>query len=130
MSFTRTGATDFSVFGDTDINGNMQVLDTKKSVENAFRMWLVSSRGEIPRAPQKGGYLAQWLQKPMTPENTEEIRAAILEGIENDFTPAIKVEQLSVEPDYQSRVWNIHLIGLVPEYKTRLDSSVRVRSAG
>lgn len=130
MAKNQTGATDFSLFGDTDENGNLKTLDTVSSIENAFQMWLVSSEGEIPRSPSKGGYIAQWINKPMTPENTEEIRASILEGLEEDFTPYIQVQSLQVTPNYQDRYWEIHLIGVAPEYKTRVDSISRIRSAG
>jgi hypothetical protein len=66
----------------------------------------------------------------MTPENTEEIRASILEGLEEDFTPYIQVQSLQVKPNYQDRFWEIHLVGVVPDYKTRIDSTSRIRSAG
>lgn len=125
---TRNGLSDFSVFAEKEENGQLLTLGTIGSVENAFRMWLVSQRGEIPRAPSKGGFLVQWLNKPLTPENGEELRATIIEGLEIDFYPNIRVERLSVEPNYRGKYWEIHLIGLVPEFKERIDTFARIRS--
>ena len=128
MASKRVTATDFSVFGETDNNGSLKQLQTPEAVENAFRSWLVSSRGEIIRQPNRGGYLKQQISKPMTPDRLEVIRAAIMNGLEQDFVPYIEVESLILTPDYSNRKLNVELRGLSKEYKTRISTNVTLRT--
>ena len=122
-------ATDFSVFGTIDANGNLKALSTQEAIENAFRMWVVSKKGEVIRFPNRGGFLYPWLMKPMTEVNVNRFKISILNGLEQDFFPYIKVNTLEISPDYNSRVWNIHLVGFCPEYKTKVDSTVALSVA-
>lgn len=122
-------ATDFSVFGTVDENGVLKELSTQEAIENAFRMWVVSKKGEVIRSPNRGGFLFPWLIKPMSEVNVGRFKISILNGLEQDFYPFLKVESLTIEPDYEARQWNIHLIGYAPEYKTKVDSTVALSVA-
>lgn len=128
MTSKRVTATDFSVFGETDNNGSLKLLQTPEAIENAFRAWLVSSRGEIIRRPDRGGYLKQQLSKPMNSDRLEVIRAAIMNGLEQDFIPYIEVESLILTPDYANRKLNIELRGISKEYKTKISTSATLRT--
>lgn len=123
---TKVTVTDFSTFGETDANGNLKALDTSESIENALRAWLVSNKGENIRNPDRGGYLRQHISKPMTEDRLEEIRAAILEGLEQDFEPALVVSSLTLSPDYVNRRLSIHLVGFSRDYKATVNSNITV----
>ena len=126
----RVTATDFSIFGSVDANGTLQALDTQQAIENAFRMWMVSSQGEIIRNPRRGGFLIPWVTKPLTVENAQKIRVAILNGLEQDFVPYIQVTSLTVSPNYESRRWDIDLKGYCPDYKIEVSTTTSLKSAG
>lgn len=126
----KVTATDFSVFGNVDANGTLLPLNTQDAIENAFRMWAVSSKGEIIRNPRRGGFLLPWITKPLSEENADEIRSAILDGLDQDFTPFIEITRVDVVPNYIERQWDIEVIGFCQEYKTEVSTSVSLAAAG
>lgn len=111
---------DFSVFGELDNNGQLKILTGEEAVFNALRIWVASFRGEILRNISRGGYITYWLLKPMTDENTENLRQAIEDGLYEDFYPSLRVQQLSVIPDYERELWKIELQAYVPYLKDNI----------
>lgn len=90
------------------------ILKDIKAVENALRLWLVSFKGDYIRRPDAGGYVTQWLFKPMTEDTRDDIKTAIRVGMDREFSPRIVVNSIKVEPDYVQESWRIEIIGYVP----------------
>lgn len=119
---------DFDAQGTKDSQGNLKILWNKDAIQNAFRMWLVSSKGEMIRRPSYGGVLRQWLIRPMSDENAQNIRTAILSGLNQNFYPFITPTTLTVEPRYEEHYWLITLIGYCKEYSTDINTTVNVKN--
>lgn len=118
---------DFSIDAEIDVRGKLVILEGKDAVENALRQWLVSFRGEQIRRPNKGGYVTQWLLKPVNERTRVAIERAIRDGLYEDFTPEIVVDVLEVTPNYEHQFWEIHLEGYSPEARVPINLHEQIR---
>lgn len=105
---------DYSLDADTGVGGVLTVLSDRAAVENALRQWIGSFRGEILRNPRKGGYVIQWLMKPINDYSAQMIRESISEGLNEDFTPYINITKLEVTGYPEDGYWEINLEGYCP----------------
>ena len=102
------------IYDASEDNSGIVVLDGVAAVENALRMWLVSFKGDSIRRPNAGGYVTQWLFKPMNEDTQFDIRTAIKVGLEREFIPNITVSSIRVTPVYSTESWEIEIYGWVP----------------
>lgn len=124
---TQKSFADFSATGETDYNGQLRILKDNEALENALRMWIASFRGEIIRQPDKGGYIVQWLTKPMSEDTRTSIKEAIEDGLFEDFQPPVQIRQLNIIPDYENQNWKIELKGYCPALRETFSLSEKLR---
>jgi len=116
-------AFDFSLFGGLDKNGNIKKLEGKEAITNALKSWLLSKRGDYIRRPNEGGFLYNWLCKPMSDYNTKRILSSLQIGITYTFAPRIIIETLEVIPNYGRKIYTINLTGIVVNYGVKINFS-------
>jgi hypothetical protein len=95
---------------------------------NSLKIWLASFSGESMHAPSRGGYLTQFLMKPMSEANLEHMKDTIRVGLTNDFTPKVKVSYVQVIPHYKERFWEVNVSVYSPDLKQQIDMSEQLRS--
>ena len=128
QSSSTSDYSDYSIYAETDSRGVLKLLVGKEAVENALRLWLVSFPGEVIRSPQKGGYITRWLFKPMNEDTQQMIREAIMEGLYEDFSPALKLKSLEVTPIYDKEQWRISITAYSPFMKTEINVIENMRT--
>lgn len=111
---------DFSIFGGLNQKGEISVIRGKEAVRNALLSWLLSKEGDYIRRPDTGGFLYNWLCKPMSEYNTSRMLNSLQIGIEYFFSPQIIIITLEVIPDYKKKKYRVTLDGYVPEYSTEI----------
>jgi hypothetical protein len=119
---------DFNLFGGLSSEGLVNTLQGKDAFINSFSMWLLNKEGDFIRQPEKGGYLYNWLCKPMSNMNAKAITLSLKTGIEKEYTPRIIIEQLEVIPNYEKRLWTILVKGYVPSVDTYIDFKQNFRN--
>lgn len=119
---------DIDLQGQLDENGALRTLSNAEAVQNALIMWIVSIRGEILRRPGKGGYVTQWLHKPMSQSRAESIRDAIANGLAEDFPLTVRVRSISVTPQFEKSSYRIQLIAWIPALRQNSDLDLNVNS--
>jgi len=102
------------IYDASEDSKGIMVLSGTKAVENALKLWLVSFKGDTIRHPEAGGYVTQWLFKSMDEDTQFDIKTAIRVGLEREFVPVIKIDKVTVTPDYQQESWQIEIRGYVP----------------
>lgn len=118
---------DLGMFGELTPTGELQIFKNSEAVYNALRVWVGSFRGEILREASRGGYVTPWLMKPMTEENTRNLREAILDGLYEDFFPSLTVRSLIVTPDYNRAIWRIELEAYAPYIRETISFDEELR---
>lgn len=119
--------TDFTSNAEIEPDGSLRLVSGSEALMNSLRMWIASFQGEIIRRPAKGGYIIQWLMKPMSEETRVRIAEAIEEGLFEDFEPKIRIQKLSVTPNYEGQYWEIELRGYAPLLKEAFSLSEKLR---
>lgn len=119
---------DIDLQGQLDENGALRVLGNAEAVQNALIMWIVSIRGEILRRPGKGGYVTQWLHKPMSQDRAESIRDAISNGMAEDFPLTVRIRSIRVTPQYEKSSYRIQLIAWIPALRQNASLDLNVNS--
>lgn len=106
---SRYNFKDYTVEGDVDGRGLLEVVDGVEAVRNAIHIWVCSFTGERVRDPGSGGLITRWLFKPLTEDTREEIIIAIRIGLEEEFSPYLKIRRLDVQADTEHMCWRIYL---------------------
>ena len=119
---------DFDYRGGVDATGAMRQVWNEGALNNAIKMWLASYTGEIIRRPQSGGYVTSALTTPMGQVDSGDLEEDIRAGLSADFRPLLRVQQLTVTPDYENRVWSIYLSVYSPDTGIYTQVSERIRS--
>lgn len=114
--------------GELDAGGRLQDLRSREAVEQALKLWIVSIRGEILRRPTKGGYITQWLYKPMSEDTAGRIQDSIRSGLQDDFPLSIKLRNLRVTPQYERSTYRVELLVWIPIISDTASVDVDVRS--
>mgnify|MGYP001451872664 CR=1 FL=1 len=109
--------------------GDLDTIENSDALAQAFKIWISSARGEKVRSIS-GGYLIPFLGKGVTPDNAERIRKQIITGLENDFVPAITVQDLQVIPNQEKSSWLIILTGYNETLNIGLNTYVNIRDRG
>lgn len=128
MNTTKIIYADYSLYADTDELGNLKVLTGRDAIENALKIWLSSFPGESIRNPSKGGYITKWLFKPMSDNTAQMIKEAIVECLNEDFSPALTLRSVEVLPDYNKAQWQISIGAYSPTLKTDVNINESMRS--
>ena len=100
----------------------------KDAFINSLKIWLASFSGEVMHNPTRGGYLTQFLMKPMNEINLEHMRDTIRVGLLNDFTPKVEVSYVQIIPHFKERYWEINVSVYSPDLKQQIDLSEQLRS--
>lgn len=119
---------DTDIRGQIDESGNLVTLTGIDAIKNSIIVWLTSFRNDILRSPGKGGYLTQHLYKPMSEYNRELIRDSITDGLYQDYFPAVRINSILVEPNYEKKEWTIYLDVYVSEIKEEITMSTTVKN--
>lgn len=110
---------DTKVDGSIDGNGNIVEVTNNDAFENAFKIWLHSTKGDSLRSLQ-GGYLTSFIGKPMNSETALAIKDALKIGLNQEFSHTFTIVDLAVVPDYTAKKWFIRIVG----YDSRLQSGL------
>ena len=119
---------DYSINGGTDTSGALKELYGKKAFENAILVWLTSMEGDTIREVGRGGYIYPYLMKPLSFETAEEMADTIRDGLVEDFQSAIEIIGVAVNPNPNTRAWEVQITGYSPEYKENVEVSTSLRS--
>lgn len=104
--------------------GNIVVLSDQDALVNAINLWICSFRGERLYHPREGGVIADALFKPISDERAADIQAAIKDGLQYAFAPAISVSECTVTPDYENGTYWIKVRGFCPSLQTAIYDSM------
>jgi len=119
---------DLSLTGGADPYGHIKDVWGADALNNAIKMWIASYRGEAIRNPNSGGYITQWLMKPMNEANIPSITMSIKDGIEQDFSPSLTINAVTVTPNYVQRYWKIYLDVYSSDLKIRTQVSANIKN--
>lgn len=128
QTLTSNAIFDYDILGTQNIGDTTIELWNKDALNNAIKIWMTLFQGEIVRQPTVGGYLTTWIVKPMTEDNTDEIRESLIFGLENGFNPALKVQEISVKPDFQNRKWIIDVTVFSPDLKIQSELNLEIKN--
>jgi len=117
--------TDVDLFGNLDPQGNLKMYYNSDALTNAFKVWLVGSKGASLRE-NNGGYLTPYLHKFINESNARAIQRGLLGGIKNDFEVDLTVTTLNVIGDPKNSKWHITLVAFSPELQQKIDTTVSV----
>lgn len=113
---------DVDIYGREDSKGQPLVYYDEEAIKNALYLWLTSKKGDFIKNPSLGGIFDKSLFKNLNKKNLSLLKTRITVALE-EFTPAITILGLSVEPDYENRLWEINI-----QYKTALTNKAQALS--
>lgn len=116
------------IYSGTNANKELTEVWNREAFMNSLRIWLASFSGEVIHNPGRGGFLVQFLMKPMTQVNNDIMSEAIRVGLINDFTPRVTVNYVQVVPNYEKRYWEINVSVYSPDLKENLTLSEKIKS--
>lgn len=119
---------DYDISGRVGISGDILQVWEKDALINSLKMWIISRRGDVVREPQRGGYVFDWLLKPMNSVNAEEVEMSIRDGIDQDFTPFLRILNLSVTPINEKRQWRIYMEVYSPDLQLKATLDERIKN--
>ncbi len=105
----NTNIYDTNYLGELDSNGNVKIVYNKEAISNAMILWLTTFPGEYLNRPDEGGILYYYLTQPMSEDNVQNMRNAIIEALNNDFEPAIELLGLTVKPFFDKNKYLIKM---------------------
>jgi len=119
---------DYDYKGRIDTKGNLKQVWGKDCLTQSLKLWIASLEGEAIRNPNRGGFLLEWLLRPIQETSIEDIKMTIKDGLYQDFRPYLRIMNLTVEPDYEKRHWYIELKVYSPDLKVQTTVSERVKA--
>ena len=118
---------DYDISGRVGTSGDIVQVWEEDALKNSLKMWIVSRRGDIIREPERGGFIIDWLTKPLNEENAENVEMSIRDGIDQSFAPALKIQNLSVTADPERRQWRIYMEVTSPDLKLQVVLDERIK---
>ena len=109
MADTQIYIYDHDYTGRIKPNGEINQVWGKEALTQSIKMWIASYEGDVVRSPMRGGYITQWLMKPMQQVDEDDIIMSIRDGFEQDFTPYLQIRRVEVNPNYEQRYWEIYM---------------------
>lgn len=128
MNYDSTTIYDVDLLGEIDSTGKITQYYGKEAVANSIKLWLTSFRNDILRTPGKGGYLTNFLFKPMTDTKKSEMVASIRDGFAQEYSPTAIIKSLDVTPDYTNNKWIIDLTVYVDAIKSDVTTTLEVNN--
>lgn len=118
---------DYDISGRIGLSGEIVQVWERDALINSLKMWIISRKGGIVREPGRGGYVFDWLLKPMHEVNAEDVEMSIRDGIDQDYTPYLKILNLKVTPNGAGRYWRIYMEVYSPELNMQatLDEKIK-----
>lgn len=116
---------DYPMIKEIKDNGELKTYRNSDALAQAIKIWLSSSYGEKIRS-RSGGVLIPYIGKLLTVENANDMKNAILFGLQNDFNPKIEVVSIKVNPNVEKRRWEIEIIGYNPTLAIGVNTRVIV----
>jgi len=102
------------------------VLNGTAAIRNKVMLWLVSSRGDYVREPDKGGPLGALIGKTFTEDNQKFIERSLTMAFSDFFQGDLSLIKVTAEPDIGNRRWKIKLIVNDPIRRELFDIAVGV----
>ena len=121
---------DLDFIGELAENGSLPEQYGEPALANAFKLWLISHKGETFRQPLRGGFLAQYLNKPMQDSTIDGIKHSIKDGVDADWNGSVQVVYMEVTPNYEQKTWYIELQVYSPVFKIFEDLELTVQNVG
>lgn len=118
---------DVSLLGELDENGKLKEIWDSDAIKNAIISWLTSYNSDFLRAPNKGGYLTNWLYKPMSDSTVEVMRDSIEDGFDQEFN-FVDLVNLDIKPNYENNYWEIYIEVYIPFLDDKTDLTVSVKN--
>lgn len=100
---------DINVYGNENPDGTPEYHLDEEAINNALSLWLSSKKGDFIKRPELGGIIDRLLFKQMNIETQAKMSFAIQNAINNQFAPALKLEGLQVNPNYEQRFWEVSI---------------------
>lgn len=101
---------DYPIIKETKNNGELKTYKNSEALSQAIKIWLSSANGEKIRT-RTGGILIPYIGKLLTDENANDMKNAIVFGLQNEFNPPIEVVNITVIPNVNKKRWEIEIIG-------------------
>lgn len=101
---------DYPIMKETKNNGELKTYKNSEALSQAIKIWLSSANGEKIRT-RTGGILIPYIGKLLTDENANDMKNAIVFGLQNEFNPPIEVVNITVIPNVNKKRWEIEIIG-------------------
>jgi hypothetical protein len=114
---------DYPFYKKVDNNGSLVKFVNSDALTQAVKLWLVSKPNDIIRSSSEG-VMYRHLGKMMDKDRVELIKASIIQGLKNDFTPPMTVLDLSVVPDYEKERWIIGIVAYNEMYAMGINTQV------
>ena len=95
---------DYPFYKKVNSDGSLVKFTNSDALSQAVKLWLVSKPNDIIRSSSEG-VMYNHLGKMMDSDRVDLIKASIIQGLKNDFTPPLTVVDLSVIPDYEKERW-------------------------
>lgn len=118
---------DYPLDGELTNEGVLKELEGKEAILNALKLWISSFQGEVIRQPKVGGYITRWLSKLMTEETASAIKRALMDGLTEDFSPALVPTLIEVIPNREREYWEIHIEAYCPEFRETINVIENIR---
>lgn len=115
---------------DIPTTGNIKkgdYLENNDALDNAFRIWISSSKNEYLRR-SGGNWLLRHIGKPMNSARTQEIKRSIQTGIATNFEPRLNILDLQVVADYSKRRYIITLVAYSESLRVGINQTYLVNN--
>jgi len=119
---------DTDMLGVVDSNGLITRYFDKDAISNSITMWLTSFNYDILHNANRGGYVTGLLYRPMTAEAKADLRNAIVDGFNQDYTPEAILKKIDITPDYSHKTWTINLTVYVSIVKDQVDVETTLKN--
>lgn len=100
---------DIDVFGTINANGTIREYVDDAALGNALVQFLMSKKGDYINDPEEGGLISESIFKNITPGSIDKLKFAMENAIDLRFANVVRVEKISIEPDYQTRMTVINV---------------------
>lgn len=120
---------DLDYQGNIDAQGQLKYVWGKEALSQSIKLWIASLKGEVIRSPNRGGYIASWIGKPMKSVDVDDIEMTIQDGLYRDFRPYIQIQSLTITPNYEKRHWHIEMVVYSTDLRVQvtIDEKIKAR---
>ena len=97
-----------AIFEVNPLNDDLIVLKNSNAIARSIRNLIFTNRGDKPFNPFLGSRVSEMLFDPMDQISSVSVRSEIERTI-NSFEPRVKLEKVTVTPDYDSNQYDVVL---------------------